>query len=77
METTIDASGRVLIPQQLRDDLGLAEGVLVSLRKKKGTIVLTPAKKTRPSWKDLNGLTPKRTGKPEWPTADEIKSIWE
>jgi AbrB family looped-hinge helix DNA binding protein len=77
METVVDARGRVLIPQQLREDLGLDEGVIVELQKEKGTIVITPAKRKRLSWKQLNGIKPKRTGKAEWPTPEEIKSIWE
>ena len=77
METVIDARGRVLIPQQLREDLGLDEGVVVELQREKGTIVITPAKRGRLSWKELNGIKPKRTGKAEWPTPEEIKSIWE
>jgi AbrB family looped-hinge helix DNA binding protein len=77
METVIDARGRVLIPQQLREDLGLDEGVVVELQKEKGTIVITPAKRKRLSWKELNGIKPKRTGKAEWPAPEEIKGIWE
>jgi len=77
METLIDARGRVLIPHQLREELGLGEGVVVDLQKEKGTIVITPAKRKRLSWKELNGIKPKRTGKAEWPTPEEIKSIWE
>jgi bifunctional DNA-binding transcriptional regulator/antitoxin component of YhaV-PrlF toxin-antitoxin module len=73
----VDARGRVLIPQQLRVDLGLDKGVVVDLQKEKGTIVITPAKKRRLSWKQMHGVKPKRTGKAEWPTPKEIKSIWE
>ena len=77
METVVDARGRVLIPQRLREDLGLDEGVVVELQEQKGTIVITPARKRHLSWKELNGIKPKRTGKAEWPTPEEIKSIWE
>jgi AbrB family looped-hinge helix DNA binding protein len=77
METVVDARGRILIPQQLREELGLAEGAVVEVEKEKGSLVLTPAKKKRRSWKDLHGIKPKRTGEPEWPTPEEIKSIWE
>jgi AbrB family looped-hinge helix DNA binding protein len=77
METVVDARGRILIPQQLREDLGLTEGVVVELQEEKGTIIITPVKRERPTWKELNGIKPKRTGKPEWPTPEEIKSIWE
>ena len=77
METVIDARGRVLIPQELREDLGLEEGVVVELKKEKGSIIMTPANRKRMSWKELNGIKPKRTGRAKWPTPEEIKRIWE
>jgi len=77
METVVDARGRVLIPQPLREDFGLGEGVVVDVRKGKGTIVISRAERKRRTWKELNGIKHKRTGKPEWPTPEEIKSIWE
>ena len=76
METVVDERGRVLIPQELRLELGLAEGTVVDLKKAEGGIVMRPARSKRLSWKELNGVKPKRTAKPEWPTPEEIKSIW-
>ncbi len=72
----IDERGRVLIPQELRRELGLAEGTVVQLEKGEGGIKMIPARRKRPSWKDLNGIKPTRTGRPEWPTPEEIKNIW-
>jgi AbrB family looped-hinge helix DNA binding protein len=77
METVVDERGRVLIPQELRREMGIAEGTVVDLEKAEGGIMMTPARRRRLSWKDLNGIKPKRTAKPEWPTPEEIKSIWE
>jgi AbrB family looped-hinge helix DNA binding protein len=77
METVVDARGRVLIPLELRRELGIAEGTVVELERARGGVVVTPARKGRLSWKDLNGIKPERTGRPEWPTPKEIKSIWE
>jgi predicted CopG family antitoxin len=39
-------------------------------------IVIKLVRKAKRSWKQLCGLTPNRTGKPEWPTPVEIKNIW-
>ena len=79
METVVDERGRVLIPQELREEAGLEEGTVVKVEKGKGrTIQIAPLKRgTRLAWKDLDGIKPRRTGKPEWPTPEEIKSIWE
>ncbi len=76
METVVDGRGRILIPQELRRELGLAEGTVVDVERAEGGIMLTPAGKKRPSWRELNGMKPKRTGEPEWPTPEEIKRIW-
>lgn len=79
METIVDERGRVLIPQELREEAGLEEGTVVRVEKGKGkTIQIAPLKRgTRLAWKDLDGIKPRRTGKPEWPTPEEIKGIWE
>lgn len=79
METIVDERGRVLIPQELREEAGLEEGTVVKVEKGKGsTIQIAPMKgRGRLTWKDLNGVKPRRTGKPRWPTPEEIKSIWE
>lgn len=79
METVIDERGRVLIPQELREEAGLEEGMVVKVEKGKGkTIQIAPLRRRgRLTWKDLNGIKPHRKGKPEWPTPEEIKNIWE
>jgi bifunctional DNA-binding transcriptional regulator/antitoxin component of YhaV-PrlF toxin-antitoxin module len=76
METVVDARGRVLIPQRLREDLGLDAGAVVQVRKSRGTVVITLAKRRRRAWKQLNGVKPKRTGRAEWPSPEDIKNIW-
>jgi AbrB family looped-hinge helix DNA binding protein len=43
MTTTIDAGGRVTIPEQLRDALGLSVGSIVDVVARDGVIVLVPA----------------------------------
>lgn len=43
MKTTIDATGRVVIPKALRDRLGLRGGEPVEIRERDGTIEMSPA----------------------------------
>lgn len=75
-QTIVDQRGRILIPEELREDAGLDEGTVVKVERQDEGIVIQPLGRGKRSWKQLCGLTPKRTGKPEWPTAEEIKSIW-
>jgi len=75
-QTVVDQRGRVLIPEDVREDAGLNEGTVVKVETQADGIVIKPVRKGKRSWKQLCGVSPKRTGKPEWPTPEEIKSIW-
>jgi AbrB family looped-hinge helix DNA binding protein len=75
-QTVVDQRGRVLIPGDLRESAGLDEGTVVSVEKQEEGIVILPVRRGKRTWKQLCGLVPKRTGKPEWPTPEDIKSIW-
>jgi len=48
----------------------------VRVEKEDEGIVIHPIVRDKRNWRQLCGIIPKRTGKPEWPTAEEIKSIW-
>ena len=75
-QTVVDQRGRVLIPEDVREVAGLDEGTIVRVEKEGDGVTIKPIRKGKRAWKQLCGLAPKRTGKPEWPTAEEIKSIW-
>ena len=75
-QTVVDERGRVLIPEDIREGTGLEEGTVVKVETQEGGIVIKPIRRSKRSWKELCGLVPKRTGKPEWPTPEEIKNIW-
>ncbi len=80
MQSVIDERGRILLPQAVREDMGLSKGTILQLEQKGKSIVINTSKqqkKRRQTWSDLAGIKPKRTGKPKWPTPKEIKSIWE
>jgi AbrB family looped-hinge helix DNA binding protein len=42
METTLDRFGRIIIPKDVRDDLGLEAGAVLQIEKKGEKIVLQP-----------------------------------
>jgi AbrB family looped-hinge helix DNA binding protein len=75
-QTVVDQRGRVLIPEDVRKGTGLDEGTVVKVETQDDGILITPIRKSKRSWKQLCGVVPRRTGKPEWPTPEEIKSIW-
>jgi AbrB family looped-hinge helix DNA binding protein len=43
MQTTIDTAGRVVIPKDLRDRLGLTGGRILEIREQEGRIEIEPA----------------------------------
>ncbi len=42
METTLDRFGRIIIPKEVRDDMGLETGAVLQIEKKGERIVLQP-----------------------------------
>ena len=77
MEARIDAKGRIVIPQSVREKLQLKEGMRLSIEEKEDVILLKPKKEKKRKIEDFFGLKVERTGRPEWATPKEIKSIWE
>lgn len=48
METTLDKLGRIVIPKQVRDDLGLSPGSVLKVEERAEGIVLTPVAEITP-----------------------------
>jgi AbrB family looped-hinge helix DNA binding protein len=42
METTLDRFGRIVLPKQVRDDLGLAPGAVLKVEEREEGILLKP-----------------------------------
>jgi len=77
MKIKVDTKGRVVIPQSVREKMGITEGTLISVEEREDGILLRPIHEKRKTIEDFYSLEMKRTGKPEWATPKEIKSIWE
>lgn len=75
-ETVVDQRGRVLIPEEIRQTVGLHSGTVVAVKKERNGIVIELLSKGKRGWRQVCGVVPKRTGKPEWPTPEQIKAIW-
>ena len=76
-QTVVDQRERVLIPEAIREDTGFDYGTVVEIEKEGERVAIKPLPKKKRTWKQLCGIRPKRTGKPEWPTPGENKSIWQ
>jgi len=75
-ETMVDQRGRVLIPKAIRESTGLIRGTVVAVERERDRVVIKPLRKSKRGLRRSCGLVPKRIGRPEWPTPEEIKSIW-
>jgi len=42
METTLDNLGRIVLPKEIRDDLGLSPGTVLTIEEQGGGILLRP-----------------------------------
>ncbi len=76
----MDEKGRLLIPQSFRESAGIIAGTVVQMKQRGRIVEVIPTSKKRNnarSWREFYGIKPKRTGKPSWPSPEEIKSIWE
>ena len=76
LESLIDEKGRMLIPREVRESVGMKKGTVVKVKQKGKIVEVTPTNRQHRTWKDMYGIRPKRTAKPSWPTPEEIKSIW-
>jgi len=64
-ELKIDQFGRILIPQGIRENLGLVSGSILTLTEKEGKITLSPVKKDENSLFKKNNSVLVYTGKLE------------
>ena len=63
METVLDEFGRIVLPQQMREDLGLAPGTVLEIEEQAGGIFLKPVSE-EPALALENGVLV-FTGEPE------------
>ena len=71
METTIDKFGRILIPKDLRDNLGLTEGTTLSVEASENQVILTPVGAASPLVRKGHILV--FTGAPEGNLRDTVR----
>ena len=73
----LDDRGRVVLPKQLTEELGVSKGDLVVFERKGKQFVVekaSPLKRDR--LEELMDWNPERTGKPERASPKSMKQIW-
>jgi AbrB family looped-hinge helix DNA binding protein len=72
----LDERGRVVLPKELADELGVSKGDAVIFEKKGRDFVVTGAASKRERLEEVMDWNPERTGKPESVTPRSMKGIW-
>jgi len=70
VEVSVDDRGRILVPKDLRDKLGIRGGERLSVDERDGEVVLRPVE-SKESLKELKGVVEDSEVSP-----DEVKDIW-
>jgi AbrB family looped-hinge helix DNA binding protein len=70
-EVTVEDRGRIVIPKEVREKLGIRGGETMRVEERDGNVVISPVK-SRSSLKELRGVIRDSEIEPS-----EIKGIWE
>lgn len=70
VDVSVDERGRVLVPKDLREKLGIISGEKLRVDERDGEVVLRPVKSGE-SLKGLKGIVKDSDVRP-----DEVKNIW-
>ncbi len=76
MSSIVDEKGRIVIPKHLAEELGLTKGDKISFEKKKQSLIIKKAKASEKRLDEIMSWNPKRMGKPEPVSPQEMKEIW-
>lgn len=76
MTSALDQKRRVVIPREVTEELGLAEGSRVAFEKGEGGFVIKKAGKKEDPLRDVMSWNPTRQGKVLPVSESEVKEIW-
>ncbi len=71
MESSLDRFGRIVIPKEIRDELGLKAGMVFRIENDANSIYLKPVKSESPLV--MKGKVLVHTGKPIGPLEDQLQ----
>lgn len=72
----LDDRGRVVLPREVVEELGVARGDQVIFEKRGSDFVVTKGAAKRAELEAVMDWDPKRTGKPARTTPRDMKEIW-
>ena len=72
----LDDRGRVVLPKELAEALGVSRGDLVVFEKKGKDFVVAKASSKKDRLEELMEWNPERTGKPENVSPKTMKEVW-
>ncbi len=72
----LDDRGRVVLPKELADELGVSKGDKIVFERKGRDFVVTRASSKRERLEEIMDWNPDRAGRPESVSAKSMKGIW-
>jgi AbrB family looped-hinge helix DNA binding protein len=77
MESSVlDDKRRVVLPKEIAEELGLAEGTAVAIERRKDMVIIKKAMGQKDPLREMMSWDPARTKRPQRVTEREIKEIW-
>lgn len=76
MTSVLDEKRRVVLPKEVVEELGLAEGTAVAFEKRDGRVIMKKVKKNEDTLREAMAWNPGRTRRPRPVREREIKEIW-
>ena len=77
MSSVLDQKRRIVLPRDIANQLGVAEGSKISFEKDNGKIILKKVGRKEDSLAQTMSWNPKRRGKLKPVIESEIKEIWD
>jgi AbrB family looped-hinge helix DNA binding protein len=75
-KSILDEKGRVVLPREIAEELGLSKGSVLRFEREGKDIVLRKAPSARKGLEEVMDWDPERTGKVEKVTPRVMKEIW-
>ena len=74
--SVLDEKRRVVLPKDMAEKLGLAEGTSLTFESKKDAIIMRKEMKKKDALREMMSWNPTRTKRPQRVAESEVKEIW-
>jgi len=76
MGSVLDGKRRVVLPKEVVEELGLAEGAAVTFEKRRGAMIMKKVEKKEDPLRKVMSWNPRRIRRPQPVREREVKEIW-